>query len=76
MITGPIPGNMDVEETRESLGEVGQKGALALLAGLLIIWRENRAAAVGALLVVVGMGLISRGLVESALEEMGMGGML
>ena len=67
---------MDVEETRESLGDVGQKGTLALLAGLVLIWRENRAAAIGATLVVVGMGMISRGLVESALEEMGMGDML
>jgi hypothetical protein len=62
---------MDVEETRESLGSVGEKGVLVLL-----VARENRAAAVGATLVVVGMGLVARGLVESALEEMGMGGML
>jgi hypothetical protein len=67
---------MDIEETRESLGSVGEKGVLALVAGLLLVARENRAAAVGATLVVVGMGLVARGLVESALEEMGMGGML
>lgn len=73
---GPMPASMDIEETRESLGSVGEKGVLALVAGLLLVARENRAAAVGATLVVVGMGLVARGLVESALEEMGMGGML
>ena len=67
---------MDIEETKESLGEVGQKGVLALVLGLLVVARENKTAAVGVTLVVIGMGMIARGLVESALEEMGMGGML
>jgi hypothetical protein len=67
---------MDVEETKESLGDVGQKGALALVLGLLVVARENKVAALGVTLVVVGMGMVARGLVESALEEMGMGGML
>jgi hypothetical protein len=67
---------MDVEETKESLGEVGQKGALALVLGLLVVARENKVAALGVTLVVVGMGMVARGLVESAMEEMGMGGML
>lgn len=67
---------MDIEETQETLGEVGQKGALALLLGLLVVARENKVAAVGVTLVVVGMGMVARGLVESAMEEMGMGGML
>jgi hypothetical protein len=73
---GPIPTRMDVEETKESLGEVGQKGALALVLGLLVVARENKVAALGVTLVVVGMGMVARGLVESAMEEMGMGGML
>ncbi|WP_276261052.1 DUF7470 family protein [Haloglomus litoreum] len=67
---------MDVEETKESLGEVGQKGALALVLGLLVVARENKVAALGVTLVVIGMGMVARGLVESAMEEMGMGGML
>ncbi|PSP98956.1 hypothetical protein BRC89_06110 [Halobacteriales archaeon QS_4_70_19] len=67
---------MDIEETKESLGEVGQKGVLALVLGLLVVARENKTAAVGVTLVVIGMGMVARGLVESALEEMGMGGML
>jgi len=67
---------MDVEETKESLGDVGQKGAVALVLGLLVVARENKVAALGVTLVVVGMGMVARGLVESALEEMGMGGML
>jgi hypothetical protein len=67
---------MDIEETQESLGEVGQKGALALVLGLLVVARENKVAALGVTLVVVGMGMVARGLVESAMEEMGMGGML
>ncbi|MFB6204990.1 MAG: hypothetical protein ABEJ05_00465 [Haloglomus sp.] len=67
---------MDIEETRELLGEIGEKGAVALVLGLLVVARENKVAAVGVALVVVGMGMIARGLVESALEELGMGGML
>lgn len=67
---------MGIEETRESLGEVGQRGALALVLGLLVVARENKVAALGVALVVVGMGMVARGLVESAMEEMGMGGML
>jgi len=67
---------MDIEEAQESLGEVGQKGALALVLGLLVVARENKVAAVGVALVVVGMGMVARGVVESAMEEMGMGGML
>jgi hypothetical protein len=67
---------MDVEETKESLGEVGQKGVLALVLGLLVVARENKMAAVGVTLVVIGMGMVARGLVESTMEEMGMGGML
>ncbi|WP_254821839.1 DUF7470 family protein [Haloglomus halophilum] len=67
---------MDVEETKESLGDVGQKGVVALVLGLLVVARENKVAALGVALVVAGMGMVARGLVESAMEEMGMGGML
>jgi hypothetical protein len=41
-----------------------------------VVARENKVAALGVALVVVGMGMVARGLVESAMEEMGMGGML
>jgi hypothetical protein len=73
---GRNPTGMDVEETKESLGDVGQKGVVALVLGLLVVARENKVAALGVALVVAGMGMVARGLVESAMEEMGMGGML
>jgi hypothetical protein len=71
-----MPPCMDIQETRESLGDVGQKGVLALVIGLLLVAKENKKAGIGAALIVIGMGLVARGLVQSALEEMGMGGML
>lgn len=67
---------MDIEGTREWLGSRGQAGAALVALGLLVIGRQNRAAAVGAALVVAGVGLVAGGLVDSALERTGMKGAL
>jgi hypothetical protein len=67
---------MDLEETREWLGDRGQLGAVLVVLGILVVGRENRVAAVGTTLVVTGVALVAGGLVDSALEEMGMKGVL
>lgn len=67
---------MDIEGTREWLGGRGQAGAALVALGILVIGRENPAAAVGAALVVGGLGLVAGGLVDSALERTGMKGAL
>ena len=67
---------MDARETREWLGDRGQVGAALVALGILVIGRQNRKAAVGAALVVAGVGLVAGGLVDSALEKTGMKGML
>jgi hypothetical protein len=65
---------MDLQETRELLGRRGQLGAALLVIGVLVIARVNRRAAVGTVLVVAGMGLVAGGVVDTALEEMGLKG--
>ncbi|MFC7228126.1 hypothetical protein N0B31_12005 [Salinirubellus salinus] len=65
---------MDLEETKEMLGQRGQLGAALLVLGLFVIGKHDRKAAVGTTLVVVGMGLVAGGIVDSALEKMGMKG--
>ena len=67
---------MDVEGTREWLGGRGQLGAALIALGILVIGRRSRTAAVGATLVVAGVGLVAGGLVDSALERTGMKGAL
>lgn len=67
---------MDLEETKAMLGERGQLGAALLVLGLLVVGKHDREAAIGTSLVVVGMGLVAGGIVDSALEELGMKGML
>ena len=67
---------MDLQEIREWLGERGQLGAFLVTLGILVVGRENRKAAVGAALVVAGIGLVAGGLVDSALERTGMRAML
>jgi hypothetical protein len=67
---------MDLRETREWLAGRGQLGTGLVAFGLLVVGRENRVAALGATLVVAGVGLIAGGLVDSALERTGMKGML
>ena len=63
---------MDTEVITESLGESGLVGVATLVVGLLVLARENRRAAVGAIAVVVGYALVGHGLMESFLRSMGM----
>lgn len=58
------------------LGQRGQLGAALLVLGLLVVGKHDRKAALGTTLVVVGMGLVAGSIVDSALEELGMEGML
>ena len=67
---------MNFEETREWLGDRGQVGAALVVLGILVVGRENRVAALGAALVVAGVGLVAGGLVDTALEKTGMKGAL
>ena len=46
--------------------------APTLVVGLLVLARENRRAAVGAIVVVVGYALVGHGLMDSFLRSMGM----
>lgn len=64
---------MDTHVAREALGEGGIAGVALALLGVLVVGRENRRAAVGALAIVAGVALVARGLVDSFLESMGMG---
>ncbi len=63
---------MDAEVARKTLGDTGIAGLVALAVGFVILARENRRAAVGALALVVGYALVGHGLVGSFLESMGM----
>lgn len=63
---------MDTELIRESLGDSGLVGVATLVVGILILARENRRAAVGAVAVVVGYALVGHGLMGSFLDSMGM----
>lgn len=63
---------MDQEFVQKSLGDTGQAGVAVLILGFLILFRENRRAALGAVAVVVGYALVGHGLVGSFLESMGM----
>lgn len=65
---------MDIEETKAMLGQRGQLGAVLLVLGLLVVGKHDRKAGIGTTLVVVGMGLVAGGIVDSALEKMGMKG--
>ncbi len=63
---------MDTETARTALGDTGLAGVAFLLVGILLVGRENRRAAIGAVVVVVGYSLVAHGLVGSFLETMGM----
>lgn len=67
---------MDLEEVRDMLGVEGEKGALLLALGLLVVATQNKRIAVGVAVVVVGIGFVARGIVKGVLEEFGMDGML
>lgn len=64
----------DIQEARERLGSTGEKGVLVLVVGLLVLASHDKKAAAGTAVVVAGLGLIAGGLVDTALEEMGMKG--
>ena len=64
---------MDAEVARKTLGDTGIAGLVSLVVGFLVLARENRRAAVGALALVVGYALVGHGLMESFLRSMGMG---
>lgn len=63
---------MDTEVARKTLGDTGIAGIVSLVVGFVILARENRRAAVGALAVVLGYALVGHGLMESFLKSMGM----
>lgn len=63
---------MDTEVARKTLGETGIAGLVSLVVGFVILARENRRAAIGALALVVGYALVGHGLTESFLRSMGM----
>ncbi len=63
---------MDIETARSVFGDSSLAGVASVLFGLLVIARENRRAAVGAVAVLLGNWLIAHGLVGSFLESMGM----
>ena len=65
---------MDFEETKAMLGQRGRLGAALLVLGLLVVGKHDTKAGIGTTLVVAGLGLVAGGLVDSALEEMGMKG--
>jgi hypothetical protein len=66
----------DMMELREWLGDRGEVGVATLLVGLLIVASSDRRAAAGLATVVVGLGLIAGGLVDSALEKFGLKGLV
>jgi hypothetical protein len=58
------------------LGLYGVAGLLVFAGGIAVLATVDPVIAAGVALVVAGLGLLTRGLVGSALEAMGMGGML
>ena len=67
---------MDIDAVREWLGSRGEYGVLALMFGLVVVATRDKRIAAGVATVVVGLGLSAGGLVDTALEKMGMKGAL
>ncbi|RNJ27242.1 DUF7470 family protein [Halosegnis longus] len=67
---------MDTDAVREWLGSRGEYGVFALLLGLVVVATRDKRIAAGVATVVVGLGLVAGGLVDTALEKMGMKGAL
>lgn len=63
---------MDREFIEDALGETGKAGVAVLLVGFVVLFRENRRAALGAVALVVGYALVGHGIVGSFLGSMGM----
>jgi hypothetical protein len=59
----------------DKFGIIGIVGVLVMLGGLSLIAFVNPLIAGGLVLVLVGVGLIVRGLISSVMSAMGMGGM-
>lgn len=59
----------------EKLGRIGVVGVVVILGGLTLIALADPMIAGGIALVLVGVGLVVRGLLGFALNAMGMGGM-
>lgn len=60
----------------DKLGRIGIVGVLVVLVGLLLIALADPVIAGGVVLVLVGVGLVVRGLFSFMLNAMGMGGMV
>lgn len=60
----------------DKLGTVGVVGIVVVVGGLAVLAYENPVIAAGVALVLIGIGLLVRGLVATLLESFGMGGML
>lgn len=60
----------------DKLGTVGVVGIVVVVGGLAVLAYENPVIAAGIALVLIGIGLLVRGLVATLLESFGMGGML
>ena len=63
---------METDELRATLGDTGLAGIALLAIGLALVGRQSRRAGIGATAVVIGVGLVGHGLVDSFLESMGM----
>lgn len=63
---------MSTQEITDTLGETGVAGAALVVVGMLLLGRENRRAALAALVVMAGGALLGHGLVGTFLESMGM----
>jgi hypothetical protein len=58
------------------IGISGVIGVLVVLGGLSLIAFANPIIAGGLVLILIGLGLIVRGLISSVMNSMGMGGMI
>jgi hypothetical protein len=65
---------VDVDATRELLGREGQTGVVLPVLGVLVVASVDRRAGLGTVLVLAGLGLVSAGVVDTALEETGLEG--
>lgn len=59
----------------DRFGISGIIGVLVILGGLALIAYANPIIAGGLILVLIGVGLVIRGLISSLMESMGMGGL-
>lgn len=59
----------------DKLGVVGVAGIVVMAGGLGVLAYANPLVAAGVALVLIGIGLLVRGLVASLLQAFGMGGM-